>query len=369
MIVSAARVLASRANGAKSKGPVTPEGKAISRANSFKHGLTGAGVVLPHEDAREVNQRFEALQGQFQAATPMGQILVHRVAMLSVRLERCAEHEAAYLSEKILHAEADHVEQRQAEVGQLMDQIARQPASSVRKLLRTPEGIEALVGAWLDLRADLARSSPRFWTESHCERAHHLMGRRVEEIPISRVLELSKAIAGDFSLIEDQDEAGLDDLGRAAWAKARLLDLIDEEVEALQQCFEGLDHEAFEHDRQQAGKRALFDTSKAAILARRYEAAAERGMFRALKDLRQVEKAAASDPKVNPVCPVVPLGSFGPEAESVVEDPEETAGEVVELSRCPGFSGPVDGEGPTGLSGRPFEESGRSDLDRLRRVP
>jgi hypothetical protein len=42
--------------------------------------------------------------------------------------------------------------------------------------------------------------------------------------------------------------------------------------------------------RGEAGRLAAFDSSKEAILAQRYEAAAERGFFRALKELRLVEK-------------------------------------------------------------------------------
>ncbi len=51
--------------------------------------------------------------------------------------------------------------------------------------------------------------------------------------------------------------------------------------------------EARGEDPEEAGNLALFDPSKEATLARKYEAAAERGMFRALKEFRQVERAAS----------------------------------------------------------------------------
>src|SRR5262249_32845959 len=46
MAISQARSDSARRNGARSRGPVTPRGKAVARANSLAHGMTGEGVVL-----------------------------------------------------------------------------------------------------------------------------------------------------------------------------------------------------------------------------------------------------------------------------------------------------------------------------------
>jgi hypothetical protein len=54
---------------------------------------------------------------------------------------------------------------------------------------------------------------------------------------------------------------------------------------------EGADEATIALLRTEAGKRALFDSSPEATLARRYEAAAQRGFFKALKELRIHEKA------------------------------------------------------------------------------
>ena len=133
MIASEARTRAAQANGKKSQGPITPEGKAISRANSLKHGMTGAGVVLPLEDAAEVSNLFDDLHAQFNPSTPLGKILVQRIALSAVRLRRSAEEEAAYLGEKIRNARDEYDDRRSVEIAaELISGLEEQPSLSVR---------------------------------------------------------------------------------------------------------------------------------------------------------------------------------------------------------------------------------------------
>jgi hypothetical protein len=347
MIFSPARAIANRQNSLKSTGPKTEEGKARSRANALKHGLSGAGVVLPGEDGAEVARRFDGLRAQFQPSTPAGQILVHRLAFLSLRLERAAEQEAAHLGEVIRHAREDHNEAREDEVEDLLDALTEHPARSVRKLLKSPEGVEALATEWLALRSDLARTNGRTWTAAHHDRANHLTGRRPDALEISRVDELSRAIDGDFSLLDDADGAGLDPEDRRGWAREAMLAFIDEEVAAIRSCGEQLDLCAFDRDRDDAGRRALFDPSKEATLARRYEAAAERGLFRTLNEVRKVEAEAQQACPDFQVYPVPPLASFRPEPvdpNPATAEPEPTP-EPREVSpRLNPLPTPVGGE-------------------------
>ena len=51
------RLTANRENAKKSTGPNTEDGKNRSRFNALKHGLTGAGIVLPAEMQAEVKRR------------------------------------------------------------------------------------------------------------------------------------------------------------------------------------------------------------------------------------------------------------------------------------------------------------------------
>jgi hypothetical protein len=167
MPTSEARIAANRANSLKSKGPTTPEGKARSRANSYKHGLTGEGVVMPERDADEVERLTRSLAYELKAEGELGHVLARRMALMSVRMDRCVAHEEAALTDRVRRT---------------MDEF------------EAPAGVDA------------------------------------------------------------------------------------EEAERL---------------RDEAGKIALFDPSKGATLARKYEAAAERCFFRSLKELRQRARESA----------------------------------------------------------------------------
>ena len=93
MATSQAKIDANRRNAEKSTGPRTEEGKANSRRNALKHGMTGDGIVVPVEDMVEVEKRFKAYVEDLQPKGALQLTLVRRAATLAVRMERCAERE------------------------------------------------------------------------------------------------------------------------------------------------------------------------------------------------------------------------------------------------------------------------------------
>ena len=70
-----------RRNGAKSKGPISPQGKANSSKNSLKHGLLARTVVLPNESKDRFVRLFRSLQKEFQPATAVQRHLVETMTV------------------------------------------------------------------------------------------------------------------------------------------------------------------------------------------------------------------------------------------------------------------------------------------------
>ena len=367
-MTSEARIAANRANSLKSTGPTTTAGRERSRRNGLKHGLTGQGVVMPEQDADEVGRRVEALEADLDPQSPLGQILVRQIAALSVKMERGTRQESAALASRVRHAAEEFDVARIEEVERLFEGIAADPRGHVRKLRRSPEGVDRLIAAWRELRDALTRGPRPAWTPSHHEKAANLAGLRGDDANHSRVGVLSRAVRADFAGLASHEGGGLDHDARRDWARARLVERIDEEVAELQAHRESLDLDAIELDRLEAGDRALFDPSREATLARRYESEARRGFFKALKEFRQAEAEAAERVEAEsapaPVSPPAPrpeiagprdrLASCWEGPSPMLSDPRPA---FEEAAATPGrtIRGPV---GPPSRTGRPVAACG-----------
>ena len=90
-----AQAAASRANGAQSQGPVTPEGKTASSQNALRHGLRSAAVVLPGEDPEAFDRHVAAYVHRFQPADQPERDLVEAIAAAQWRLKRLMTIEAS----------------------------------------------------------------------------------------------------------------------------------------------------------------------------------------------------------------------------------------------------------------------------------
>ena len=77
---SAAKIEANRRNSQKSKGPTTDAGKARSRYNALKHGMTAKTVLLPGDDPQEFAGRLRYLQDDLQARNSLEAVVIERLA-------------------------------------------------------------------------------------------------------------------------------------------------------------------------------------------------------------------------------------------------------------------------------------------------
>ena len=96
--ISAARLAANRENAKKSCGPTSPEGKAKSRLNAVKCGLTGNTVLFANDDFLRYYTHIESYETQFQPVGPEESALVQSIADTRWRLNRIPGLELAILA-------------------------------------------------------------------------------------------------------------------------------------------------------------------------------------------------------------------------------------------------------------------------------
>ncbi len=100
------QVRANRLNALKSTGPRTEYGKAVSRRNALRHGLTAHFIVLDGEDAAAFETLGLALRDEYRPASATESDLVEHLAALLWRLRRAGAYEAALLA-WIAHHQAE----------------------------------------------------------------------------------------------------------------------------------------------------------------------------------------------------------------------------------------------------------------------
>jgi hypothetical protein len=87
-MTSPSQFAANRLNALKSAGPITPEGKARSRMNSLRHGLTARVVVLPTEDMDAYQAFSQEIVDSLDAQTPVERQFAQTIADNQWRINR-----------------------------------------------------------------------------------------------------------------------------------------------------------------------------------------------------------------------------------------------------------------------------------------
>ena len=96
-----------RANGAKSRGPGTPEGRARSSRNSLCHGFTAKSVVLAYESSEDFQSLLDSYANHFDPQSGVEMDLVQAMATARWRLRRLSAVETTLFSNEMLRRSED----------------------------------------------------------------------------------------------------------------------------------------------------------------------------------------------------------------------------------------------------------------------
>jgi hypothetical protein len=143
-----ARAAASRANGAKSRGPTTALGKARSAQNALKHGLCARKHVLLPDDSRA---EFKALEGALlEDLRPEGALqtlLAHRLVAAAWRLARADRLEFGLLIGDDPRASAGRALVRDGRAAAAFATLVRYRGGAQAELFRTLKALKELQAA------------------------------------------------------------------------------------------------------------------------------------------------------------------------------------------------------------------------------
>ncbi|WP_435017737.1 hypothetical protein TA3x_005357 [Tundrisphaera sp. TA3] len=104
MNVSPAKSEASIPGAAEPCGPGSESGKSFARAESPRHGTAGAVIGQPARDAAEVERLAAAFRAELKPMGEVGDVLVRRMAVHAVRMDRAVVQETAALTAHVREA-------------------------------------------------------------------------------------------------------------------------------------------------------------------------------------------------------------------------------------------------------------------------
>jgi hypothetical protein len=293
---------ASRINGSRSRGPITPTGKAVSKFNGLKHGLRAEHVVLPGEDPLAFEAERQAWINDWKPASHTRAVLVERAAIASWRLRRSVRAEAAFLAERADTAAYAFDSGRFGRVERALARADVDPVAAVTLLELDAHGLDRLIASCGELERALG-AGPSGWDKPNYHmRLMLLTGRRLDEDPhhAGGVTRASACLlaANDaefaarpcfdygfgvvvFPLPEAERGAAVETLRRA----------VAEQVERLRELRRRVPEPA--DLRRRAVAAAYADGTEEGKLRHRYEMAIDRGLRATIGQLMALEKSGA----------------------------------------------------------------------------
>ncbi len=284
-ITAEERAEINRRNAQKSTGPRTEAGKAASRGNALKHGLTATKIVpvdAPGEPPGAYQARLDAWVADTRPKNVLEFVMIERACRASWKLDRCARYEDAAAADREANPDPDRPSRRgEAEhLGALLmcalgfrseydgdgtPLSAPEPFDDAPRdadaLARFPEGVEWLLDAWAGVLPTLPDGDEPCPPPEGAD----VVVRRARR----RALRLLGVPTGSPPPAQPLREAGEAEVGR------------------LRALLSGM---AVEAPARADADLALFGDTPDAHLVMRYEAQAERDLHRAVNTFLKLRK-------------------------------------------------------------------------------
>jgi hypothetical protein len=218
-MTSLRQVEANRRNAQKSTGPRTEEGKERSRRNALKHGLSGAGLVVPEEEAEAINERFNGWNSSLKPGNAYEMWLAEVMAIETIRVDSGLRHDLVLRQLQTHRARVCWDDDRRLDAEELGAQLSGKPELFGHQLKRTAQGCEWLVERWRTLAAIV--QDGKEWTTAQRSMALDLLGAPRELRDVATPLDSCQEPAAISARIEAE-------VARLQKRKADFLDELDE---------------------------------------------------------------------------------------------------------------------------------------------
>jgi hypothetical protein len=263
------QIESNRQNALKSTGPRSVEGKARSRGNAYKHGLSGAGIVVEEGTEAAIAERKADWAISYELNTPEQGWTYHRLISASFQLDRADDLTKIHRREFSARAQHAWEVDRRVEAETIAAGLKRNPGLALRRLEATQHGAELLIERWTRLAESLEASGE--WNEVEQSHALDLLG-------------LPADLRNGRTPLDPPEEINCLEFRRELVA-----DRIDRLTERISNSLEGLEDFHREHAEASFGA----ELSRTGQLIHRYEKEAWNRFMQARRELRPLQAKPA----------------------------------------------------------------------------